>query len=124
MGWSKYIVDDVNKIKYEISRNVHVEEFDEIVSEICRIHENYSRLYGKDLKFEQIDDYSKHILMDTGLTMHDVLVMSMDEYFYDFMFMIWLKNRDIDFRVVSEFELSDEDEPANGYKTIRMLNDI
>lgn len=123
MSWCKYIVDDKHKIKYEISRGVNEEEFEEIVDNMGRIENDIDKLneYYDEINSKKIPDKTRHYLFDIGLDMHEIGVMCMDMmYFYDFMFMIWLKNHDIDYRVISEYDLDSDDEPAKDYITVSM----
>jgi hypothetical protein len=119
MGWCNYLVDDENKIKYELNRSLQVEDIDNLLDNIQKIWKNYERMQGRDVYYKKIDDYTKHLLMDTGLCMYDVMVSCMDEYlFYEYMLVLLYKNREKSFRIISEFELDAEGEPADEYKTI------
>lgn len=118
MGFSKYIVDDKNKIKYEISRNVREEEIDTIYENMKRIQEDYNKIW--DISEDKLSDKDKHYLFDIGFAMYDNMVVSMPDYFDSLMLMLWYRNRDMDYRVISEFDLDKKDEPAKDYVNVSM----
>lgn len=118
MGFCKYLVDDKHKIKYEISRNISEDNLDMIDKNMKRIQENYEQIW--DINEKNLSDKEKHYLFDIGFAMYDNMVMVMGEYLDSYMFMLWYRNRDMDYRVISEYDLDSDDEPAKDYITVSM----
>jgi hypothetical protein len=117
MGWVNYIVIDSWKTKIVVSRNTSMDSLEEVKKQLDNIQNVYEDLpetafetKQKDVTITEYSDYvqlaySAYLLMLYGET-------NLDDYF----FMIWLSNRNISFRLISEFELA-EDEGKN-YETI------
>lgn len=120
MGWCNYIVVDKYKLKFEISRYVNVDDVDNIQELIKSIFDEYETIRESDIMFEtNHSDRVNNSIKNIGYKIIDLMITSMEEYyFYDYMLMLWLRQRGIDYRVISEYELENKEEPASKYKTI------
>jgi len=119
IGWCQYIIVDDWKMKFVISRNLHADDVEYICELIDKIKNSVEELpieafeeKYRDITLQSMADYIS-IAKDTSS-----LFSMVDWYLNDYIFMRFLKDRNIPYRVVSEFELDKEDEPARDYKTI------
>ncbi len=121
MGWSNYIVIDEQKIIIEVSRNIRKDMVHDIIDKIPQLFNYKEELEGQEINYtDKINERAKDTLKQIAYNTYDILISSMEEYwFYDIMFMIWLKKRNIEYRFISEFEL--EDDKANKYNSITRL---
>ena len=120
MGWNNYIVDDKNKIKYEISRHTPTDDIEEIKTCWDILKNEYELLRGRDIFFTKLDDYEKTALMNMGYKIYNMFEYALEHYhLLDIMLLLWLTNREIEYRIISGYEL--ENDPAEKYKTIKIL---
>ena len=119
MGWVNYIVVDKWKMKFDISRYVQADDLDEIKKRLKKIDEIYEELpedafeeNHKNISLERFIQY-----MDLAKTTRELKIWS-DCYLLEFMFMLFLKDRHVDCRVISEFDLDKKDEPAKKYVSV------
>lgn len=121
MGWINYIVIPKYKLKVEINRyctDMWLSHIEEDMKLINSLHEEAQKYTEENTKFKDItmDEFSLKYTLANKLI---GLLGLADYYLYEYMFMLLLKQRNIDFEVLSEYEL--EDHPKyKKYKTIEM----
>ena len=118
MGWSNFIIVKDLKLIFEITRYVdeeNVEEFikqlDELV-ELAEDNETFVELYNIKYTELTISDLSK-----LAMTAEKSYLLFCG-FEYDLLLLAWLKNREIDFEIVSEFDFDIKKYKKEGYKII------
>jgi len=119
IGWANYIIVDDWKMKFEISRYVNIDDIEYIYELIDKIQNSVEELPMEafEEKYREITLQSMAEYISIAKSTSSLFGM-VDCYLNEFIFMRFLKSRNIPFRVISEFDLDKEDEPANDYKTI------
>jgi hypothetical protein len=121
MSYVNYIVIDSLKIKFQISRNIREEEIDDILHNISRIFEESENMpEDTDIFHEKHHSpFTKNFLDLIAYKFLSTVYSSQDiSCFFDYLLIGWIKNNDIEYRIISEYSLDNEDEPAKDYLTI------
>ena len=121
MGWSQYILIDELKLKMEISR--YVKEVDiEFISEDLHRLQDINRDLPEDA-FEEnwrnvsIKEMSRYIYLAEKTRS---IMIQTDEYFLEYMLLIFLRERKILFRIITD--TSDDFKKIKNYKTIKIYH--
>jgi len=117
MGWVNYIVVDAWETKIVVSRNIQLDNLDVIKKQLDDIQVVYENL-PEDAFEEQQKNITTKGYMDYLRLAHDAYLLSVygDTYFLDYMLLLWLMDRKIDYRVVSEYEIKDD--RGKDYRTV------
>ena len=119
IGWTNFIIVDDWKMKFEISRYVNTEDAEYIYQFIEKVRESV-----EELSLEAFEEKYREITLKSMIEYISIakdtssLFSMVDCYLNEFIFMKFLKDRNIPFRIISEFDLDKEDELAKDYKTI------
>lgn len=125
MGWTNFIIIPKLKLVIEISR--HINELDDYQKKAIdylideeRYEDGDEYIENKNIKNISIKDLTR--LFNTYEQANSIAGMEPDK-----LFLYWLKNKNIDYEIKSEFEVRENKEleklKADGYKILRMFGD-
>ena len=111
MGWSNYIVIPDWKLMIEISRYCNqgdLEYIKEDLEMIYKLHDELQRYSGEETNFRKTT-MSEMSLRYVHSKKCEQLFNIMEYYINEFIFMKFLEDRNIKYRVISEFDLDDKE---------------
>jgi len=115
MGYCQYIVIPKLKILIEISRYIREDDLPLIKEDLTLInlmHEELQRYTGEEKSFRNVtmEELSKKIVLsDKTLS----LISLFDYYMMEYMFLLFLNEYEIEWRIITEYELYDESDKEN-----------
>jgi predicted Zn-dependent protease len=115
MGYCQYIVIPKLKILIEISRYIREDDLPLIEEDLTLInlmHEELQRYTGEEKSFRNVtmEELSKKIVLsDKTLS----LISLFDYYMMEYMFLLFLNEYEIEWRIITEYELYDESDKEN-----------
>ena len=119
MGWSQYIVIDELKLMIEISRYVKENDIEFIAEDLRRLQDINRDLpedaFEENWRNVSIKEMSQYIYFAEKT--RGILIQT-DEYFLEYMLLIFLRERKIPFRIITD--TSDDFKKINNYKMIKI----
>ena len=105
MGWSQYIVIDNLKLMIEISKNVRVEEVNDISDPMSTMQKLVAKMgdfpFEEEFKEVTLKQMAKYISLANEA--YDLMTMA-DSYLQEYMLLILLIERKVPYRIITDMD--------------------